>query len=280
MHRAPRRARPTGRSSARPAPARRASLADPTSALLVSGERSLAAEFPAQLQAQAVLEAIGTGERTWKGIQEKLTAGEGHLAASSLAKSLRLLEDKRVIAAETPTSAKPSHSDRRYRVADPYLRFYLAFLKAGLPLIERGRGDLVMLAIDRSWTAWRGRAVEPVVRDALLRLAPGLGYPLVEALGGWWNRRNNPEIDLVGVGREDAGKRVLFAGRIKWHEERSFDRRDYAKLARDITVVPGADDSTDLLAVSRSGTTDDLPIHCVSPGDLLAAWRADAAEAV
>ena len=52
-------------------------LLDPTSALLVSGERSLAAEFPAELQAQAVLSAIGTGERTWKGIRSELAAGTG-----------------------------------------------------------------------------------------------------------------------------------------------------------------------------------------------------------
>lgn len=37
---------------------------DPTSALLVSGERSLAAEFPADAQARLVLGAIGSGERT------------------------------------------------------------------------------------------------------------------------------------------------------------------------------------------------------------------------
>jgi uncharacterized protein len=166
----------------------------------VSGERSLAAEFPAQLQARAVLAAIGNGERTWSGLQGVLSAGDARLAASSLASSLHLLEGKRVVAADTPTSAKLSDRDRRYRVADPYLRFFLAFLKSGLPLVERGRGDLLMLAIERSWTAWRGKAIEPVVREALLRLAPDIGYSSVEAVGGWWNRQNNPEIDVIGVG--------------------------------------------------------------------------------
>ncbi len=37
---------------------------DPTSALLLSGERALAAEFPAEAQARQVLGAIGSGERT------------------------------------------------------------------------------------------------------------------------------------------------------------------------------------------------------------------------
>ena len=37
----------------------------PTSALIVSGERALGAEFPAEPQARTVLGAIGHGERTF-----------------------------------------------------------------------------------------------------------------------------------------------------------------------------------------------------------------------
>jgi uncharacterized protein len=40
-------------------------LARPTSALLVSGERTLAAEFPPEAQARTVLGALGHGERTF-----------------------------------------------------------------------------------------------------------------------------------------------------------------------------------------------------------------------
>jgi hypothetical protein len=109
-----------------------ASLADPTSAMLVSGERSLGAEFPGFVQARAVLAAIGNGERTWSGIRALMSSGTEPVAASSLTNALRLLEAKRVVAVDTPLSAKPAGKDRRYRVADPYLRFYLAYLDAGL----------------------------------------------------------------------------------------------------------------------------------------------------
>lgn len=249
-------------------------LRDPTSALLVSGERSLAAEFPAEIQAREVLSAIGNGERTWKGIQSELTDDDGkQIADSSLGNALRRLEAKRVVVTDTPLSARSGERDRRYRVADAYLRFYLAFLRSGLPLIERGRGDLVLLDIERSWGAWRGRAIEPVVREALLRIAPDLGYPDVAAVGGWWNRQHNPEIDLVGKsGRRNAA--IAFAGSVKWHETRGFGRREYANLVRDVPVVPGADDQTPLLAVTRTGTVDDgVPVRCLGPEDLLGAWR-------
>lgn len=248
-------------------------LGDPTSALLVSGERSLAAEFPIEVQAQTVLSAIGNGERTWKGIQDDLTDEYGRrIADSSLGNALRRLEAKRAIAVDTPLSAKSGERDKRYRVADPYLRFYLAFLRGGLPLVERGRGDIVLLSIERSWGTWRGKAVEPVIRDALLRIAPELGYPEVAAVGGWWNRQHNPEVDIVAKG-EARNAAISFVGSIKWHETRGFGRREYADLVRDARYVPGADDQTPLLAVTRTGAVDDaVPIRCLGPDDVLGAW--------
>ena len=117
-----------------------------------------------------------------------------------------------MIAVETPLSARSGEKERRFRVADPYLRFYLAFLRRGLPLVERGRGDIVLLTIDRSWKTWRGRAIEPVVREALLRIGSDLGYAEVAEVGGWWNRQNNPEIDIVAMNRDGRGTGVTFVG--------------------------------------------------------------------
>jgi uncharacterized protein len=245
---------------------------DPTSSLLVSGERSLAAEFPAQLQARNVLSAIGTGERTWSGIRAAMSSGVTPMAASSLATALQMLETKRIVTAESPLSTQPAEKERRYRVADPYLRFYLAFLSSGLPLIERGRADLVLRRIERSFGAWRGRAVEPVVREAVLRLAPELGFDAVEAVGGWWNRQNNPEVDLIGADRERTTTRIIFAGSIKWHDHRPFDRHDEMALIRDVGYVPGAGTATELIAVSRSGADQHVQVRILTPADLLRGW--------
>jgi hypothetical protein len=241
--------------------------------MLVSGERWLAAEFPAQLQARKVLTAIGNGERAWSGVRAAVSSGVEPMAASSLTNAMRMLEAKRVVAADTPLSTKPAQKERRYRVADPYLRFYLAYLQAGLPLVERGRADLLLRKVRRSWTTWRGRAVEPVIREALLRVAPELGWPEAEAVGGWWNRQNNPEIDLVGADRDGVANRILFAGSITWQNAKLFDRHDYAALVRDMTAVPGVDPATTPLAVSRSGVAADVPIQSVGPDELMAAWQ-------
>ncbi|MGW5262863.1 ATP-binding protein [Microbispora sp. NPDC004025] len=251
----------------------RESLANPLSALLMAGELSVLGEFPEASHSRAVLSAVGSGERTFSAIATE-AGGAAPLASGTLSPLLSTLIGKRVLAVDSPLSTKPVTKNKRYGIADPYLRFWLAFLDRGIPLVERGRGERVLASIERSWTSWRGRAVEPVVREALLRLLPDDQWPETEAIGGWWNRRNNPEIDLVGADREPVARRVHFLGSIKWLENASFGRHEYESLVRDMLAVPGADTGTPLVAVSRSGVDDGLPLSAHwGPDDLLAAWR-------
>jgi hypothetical protein len=240
---------------------------DPTSALLVSGERALAAEFPAESQARLVLNAIGSGERTFS----LISRAAGGLPRASLGRALELLTVKRVVEVVTPLSTRPSR-ETRYSVVDPHLRFWLAFLGPYLPEIERGRGDLTLARVRSSWGAWRGRAIEPVVREALRRLPDRLPAGTV-AVGGYWTRTSDPEIDLVGADREPIAQRVTFVGSIKWQESRPFDARDLGRLVQHRDRMPGTDADTPLLVVSRTGSAiDGLPV--LEPPDLLAAYRA------
>lgn len=251
----------------------RQELDNPLSPLLMAGELSLLGEFPEATHSRAVLEVVGSGERTFTRIAAEV-GGSRPLASGSLSPILTSLLDKRVLAADSPLSTKPDVKNKRYRIADPYLRFWLAFLWRGIPLVERGRGDLLLERIERSWSSWRGRAVEPLVRESLLRLLPDERWPQAEAVGGWWNRQNNPEIDLVGADREPVARTVQFLGSVKWLESQPFDRHDYGSLVRDMLAVPGARPETALVAVSRGGVTDGLPLVASwGPDDLLRAWQ-------
>lgn len=241
-------------------------LTNPTSALLVSGERSLAAEFPGPVQARTVLDAIGAGERTFTNI----TRAAGGLGAAPLQRSLSTLLDKRVIAAELPLATRPSR-DRRYRVADPYLRFWLSFLAPHLPEVERGRSDLALARIRRSWSSWRGRAVEPLVREALVRCLPDDVLPAPGTIGGYWTRTNDVEIDLVGADRGPIARELLFLGSIKWLERSPFDRHDLVALHQHRAAV--TDQPVPLVAVSRSGISCTGLQASYGPEDLLSAWR-------
>jgi len=243
-----------------------AALAEPTSALLVSAERALAAEFPAEAQARTVLSAIGSGERTFTNIGRVA----GDLRPGSLDRSLKLLLDKRVVEQDQPLSVKPAGKDKRYRVADPYLRFWLAFLGPHMAEVERGRGDRVLARIKTSWTAWRGRAVEPLLREALDRvLVEGpLGAGVV---GGYWTRTNDPEIDIVIADRQPVATAILGVGSIKWGDRTPFGRRDLAQLVAHRSQLPGATDSTPLFVVARSGCDVD-GVTAFGPDELLNAW--------
>lgn len=241
-------------------------VADPTSALLVSAERALAAEFPVEAQARRVLGAIGSGERTFSLIGR----AAGGLQQTSLNRALQLLVAKRLVEASVPLSTQPSR-ETRYLIADPYLRFWLAFLGPHLAEIERARGDLVLARIEQSWTTWRGRAIEPVVKEALRRLPEGILPTGTKQVGGYWTRTNDPEVDLIGADRGPIAKRLTMIGSVKWLENRSFDAHDLGRLISQRSRIPGADDSTPLLAVSRGGTTTD-GVVAIGPDELLEAW--------
>jgi hypothetical protein len=241
------------------------SLTNPTSPLLVSAERSLAAELPSHTQANTVLAAIGSGERTFTNIAK----AAGDIAATPLNRSLATLTDKRVVAAELPLSTQPS-KERRYRITDPYLRFWLRFLGPAMPEIERGRGDLTLARIRRDWTTWRGRAIEPLIRQALARRLPDNDLPTAPAIGGYWTRSNDIEIDIVGADREPIARELLFVGSIKWLERSTFDEHDLAALLRHRALL--TDELLPIVAVSRAGVSCTGLDASYGPAELIGSW--------
>ena len=203
-------------------------LANPVSPLVVSAQLSLAAEFPDQAQARMVLAAIGSGERTFTNIAR----AAGGIAHSTLTRAADLLISKGVVAGELPVSLSPS-KERRYRITDSYLRFWLAFL--GPHLAEAGPSALGPDAgPDRAEleSHWRGRAVEPLVREALARLLPAQDIPGAPVIGGYWTRSNDVEIGIVGADREPIARQLLFLGSVKWLETGQFDAHDLLALQR------------------------------------------------
>jgi AAA+ ATPase superfamily predicted ATPase len=243
-----------------------AELANPVAPLLVSAERSLAAEFPDSAMARTVLSAIGSGERTFANIGR---AGGG-IAHATLARATEVLIGKRIVAAELPLSTGASR-ERRYRVTDPYLRFWLTFVGPNLAEIERLRGDIALARIKVGWTTWRGRAIEPLLRDSLARLLPDDLLPSAPAIGSYWTRSNSVEIDVVGADRAPVAQQLLFLGSIKWLERSAFDNHDLLALQRHRAAI--TDDPIPLLAISRNGVEATGLDASYGPADLIRAWQ-------
>lgn len=240
-----------------------------TSALVVSGNRILDSEFGEATFARHVLTAIGgLGERTFSGIG----SSRGGINATTLTSTLNTLSSKRVVVADEPLSTRPGSKDRRWRIADPGLRFWLAFVEPALAEVDRGRPDLALARVDAGFSSWRGRAVEPVVRAALERLLPDDMWPQARRVGAWWPRNNRPEVDLVGADRYPATN-ISFVGTIKWRPNTALNTHDVADLAADATLVPGVTAAAPLVGVCPAGVEPDLPLAATwTAEDLLAAW--------
>ena len=234
---------------------------DPLSALIVSGERVLSSEFPTQANARSVLGVIGSGERTFTAISHK-----SGMAGTSLERALSLLVDRQAVAVDAPLSTRAHPKGNRYRVADPYLRFWFRFLAGRITDIEAGRADTVLAAIRSGWSPWRGKAVEPIIRDLLWRsrgLVPDSG-----AVGGWWTRNNAVEVGLVGADRGPVADEITFLGLIKWRDRAPIDTDDLLALVKARDLVPGAQGAP-LVAVSRSGLTVSEGLTTITPEDLV-----------
>lgn len=240
-----------------------------TSALVVTGDRILDLEFAGDARSRAILNAIGgKGERSYTAIAR----AAGELPHDQLSKGLGILLEAGVIAADEPLSTRSASKDRRWRIDDPALRFWLAFVGPALNEIDRGRPDLAMARVHTGFASWRGRAIEPIVRSALSRLLPDGRFTNSTAIGGWWNRANNPEIDLIG-GKDRPSTNIEFAGTIKWRRDAPVTGAEITELARKALAVPGATPLTSLVAVCPGGSDEDPRLaRCWTAADLLEAW--------
>lgn len=247
-------------------------LSDPTSPLIVTGERVINAELPAHTAAHATIAAIGSGESEFT----KILARSG-VGRTSLSAALHTLAQKRIVSRQTPFADRRGARLSRYAIADPYLRFWLRFIAPDLPLLERRRGDVVAARIMEDWSMFRGHAIEPIVRASIERMLPD------ERFGGearfvssYWTRTHDVEVDLVGHDEQSKPTTAPFIGSIKWRTRAPFAREDGIALAASRARVPLTTNATLLVGVSRSGfaprTALDLTL---GPEDLLRAWSTD-----
>ena len=248
---------------------------DPASPLFGVPEAALLAEFPAPDMTRRVIEAIGGGDRTYANIAAEAGSQAGIIPSGTLSPVLhRLVADKHVLAADEPLSVRAG-KPMLYRVADSNLRFYLALGRAAQEWSRRGRPAPAKALLRRRWSSWRGRAVEPVIREALSLSPEDLPWPEAIAVGAWWNRAFQPEIDLVGADRAPLTRQIYYAGSVKWLDS-PFDDHDLAALRRDAIAVPGFEPGrAGLVAVSRTGTSGDVSRQlalCWGPPDVLAAF--------
>jgi uncharacterized protein len=166
---------------------------------------------------QSILSAIAGGARKFGEISSK--AG---LDRANLSRYLSSLSDLGMVERETPVCERLPDKSRKglYRISDPFVATWFAFVHPYRDELERGNVDAVFEQEILPRLAQRlPQAVEPVIRD-LIRSAGKEIVPFpVDALGRQWGAGS--EFDLVALDRE--GRRA-FVAEIKWSREKTDPR--------------------------------------------------------
>lgn len=158
----------------------------------------------------AALNAIATGATRFSEIANAL--------GTNPARTLDRLAELRLIERISPVTEDERRSKNRvYRIADEFLAFYLGPLSRYQPEIERGLGDSIADALLDHLDDYMGRSYEDAFRHHLRRLAnAGALGPKVVAIGPWWTRDGNDEIDAIVLAERDKKRVPVLAGECKW----------------------------------------------------------------
>lgn len=212
----------------------------------------------------SILQAVATGEHTWKGITSRVGRSGG-----SLSRPLQWLEEMGFIERVVPiTEHRPSKSKRaQYRIPDPYIRFWHAVVS---PLLNTGM--LGTIASERLWKErveprmddHMGMVFESACRD-FVRHTGTLPFEPIR-VGQWWNSHSTAWIDIVALGSNDE----LLVGECKWGmvSERDFHtlRQRAAEMTSELGFQPR---ETHYALFSGSGSADSLPDTVIDRGDML-----------
>lgn len=161
-------------------------------------------------------------------------ANATRISTPNLAKMLRRLEQLGYLEARAPLSHKGPEAKRaRYRLTDPFFRFWFRFVFPNRSLLERGRVDEVLRIVERDMDTYMGLAFEDCCREWAGRFA-GDSLPASQELGSWWSRDGRTEIDVVGASR---GRYDLLAS-CKWSKSAPASALEQLLEQRD--SLPGA----------------------------------------
>lgn len=182
----------------------------------------------------AIVEAIAAGFTRSNEIAQM--AGLEH---SNVAKYLGVLQRLGIVVRDVPaTESRPGQSKQgRYRITDPYLRFYYRFLSPARAQLERGLTQQAWAKIRQHLPGFVGTfAFEELCREWVLRQGDAGKLPFVpRRVGAFWGRKA-PQVDVVAI---NADEHAILLGECKWTKE-PIDRSVVDSLVQKTPqVVPG-----------------------------------------
>lgn len=161
---------------------------------------------------EAILKSIAIGDNTPQEIGRTLD-----LSSSYLSPYLKQLEGlhliQRHIPATIPPKRRKSTKISRYRLVDPYLRFYFRFIAPNIELVEQELSAVLWDRISEQFRAFVGMtAFEDLCREWVLVKARAAQLPLLpEWVGSHWSAQ--AQVDVVAISWRD---KSLLLGECKW----------------------------------------------------------------
>lgn len=226
-------------------------------------------EKPAQYS--AILEAIAIGENTMKQIGAYTFQRKGHLT-----KYLSVLRGADFVDRITPATDPTNNRKSLYKITDPFLRFYYAFLSQSRSDLARGGYEKIVNMISQRLPAFIAKNTWPELCREWLALKNAfseteIDYEIIDA--AWASQWH---IDVVGLNRRE--QKVLL-GTCFW-EDFLVERGDLnLAISTANHALPKTEDDWEVhfAAFSKSGFSESALnlIDSVSEGIEGANWRSN-----
>jgi AAA+ ATPase superfamily predicted ATPase len=245
-------------------------LLDPSGRLVDEAQHMLDAFLTDAVVHYSIIEAIATGDQTWKGITNRTGRAGG-----ALHRAMDWLVGMEVVERVTPiTEAKPERSKRTlYRISDPYVAFWHRFVS---PLVAAGSVGLADPR--RLWDTivaprlddYMGGVFEQACRQAVRVGGLELQFSPVR-VGEWWDARSREQLDVVAL--DGAG--TLLAAECKWGEATSQDLATLERRASLLASELGGIRRTQVALFSSRGVFDSGVMAAKDAGRVLCFSAAD-----
>ncbi|MFO7684369.1 MAG: ATP-binding protein [Chloroflexota bacterium] len=225
----------------------------PGNAWMVDESRILLQDFITDLHHYVgVMRAIADGQQAMSYISKRTG-----LPSSKVSFYLSVLRDTGFVAREIPVTQLGTDSRRgRYRVTDPYLRFFYRYISAYQSKLALGQYGPALDLIEESLPAFiEANTWQELCREWLLRAsANGLIPVPIEEVGGEWT--NNFDIDVAGISETE---KSMVLGDCFWRDA-PMGPDVISELVQNINVILPKDDEVWQVYVTMfasSGWTDE-----------------------
>lgn len=124
-------------------------------------------------------------------------------------------EDYNYVSKLHPMFSKPGSRNVHWCIDDCFLRFWFRFILPNQNLVEMERNDLLFEIIERDYNEYTGLILEQYFRQKISE------EERVTAVGHYWDRKGNNEIDIIAINDID---RTAIVAEVKRNPER-YDKR-------------------------------------------------------